>query len=212
MPRPNGITRQEILTSIKRNSSMTAEELARELNISQVAVRQHLASLEAEGIITVSIERRGLGRPSHRYTLTPQGDELFPRHYDELANSLLNELRISSGEEAVRNLFNRRRERQRMMIAPRIQDRPMDEQIKELAEIQTDKGYMAEVEVEEGPGCYRLVQHNCAIYKIAKNHPEICCNSDLALIRSLLPDSEVERDQYRFAGNKVCSFKIQPKK
>src|SRR5690242_18077679 len=113
MPRANGITRQEILTSIKRHGAMTAEELARELGISQVAVRQHLASLEAEAIISVSIDRRGLGRPSHRYTLTARGDEHFPRHYDMLANALLDELRVWQGEETVRELIARQRERAR---------------------------------------------------------------------------------------------------
>src|SRR5258708_26012145 len=104
MPRANGITRQEILTSIKRNGAMTAEELSRELGISQVAVRQHLTSLEAENLIAITIERRGLGRPSHRYVLTLSGDESFPRQYDTVLNELLDELRAWQGQAVVDEL------------------------------------------------------------------------------------------------------------
>src|SRR5438876_968476 len=101
MPRANGITRQEILTALKLDGCRTAEELAHALGISQVAVRQHLTSLEAEQSVVVEIERKGLGRPAHRYRLTPQGDEMFPRKYDALANSMLDELRAWQGDEAV---------------------------------------------------------------------------------------------------------------
>src|SRR5687767_10368667 len=101
MHKANGITRSQILTSIKVNGSMTADSLAQELGISPVAVRQHLAGLEAEGYILTSVERRGLGRPVHRYSITSEGDETFPRAYDRVANELLDELRLTGGEAAV---------------------------------------------------------------------------------------------------------------
>lgn len=208
MPRPNGITRQEILTTIKRNHSMTAEELHKALNISQVAVRQHLSSLEAEGIITVSIERRGLGRPSHRYTLTPEGDEMFPRHYDTLANALLDELRAAQGEEAVRALLAARRDRRQTAMQARLTGKPLSEQIQELARMQTENGYMAEVLSEEAGSC-RLIQRNCAVYTVAQNHPDICCGSDLTLFCQLLDGVEISRDQFRLAGDSVCSFRFK---
>src|SRR5690349_12623551 len=121
MSRANGITRQEILTCLKIHGSMTAEELAQELGISQVAVRQHLTSLEAEDPIDIQIERKGLGRPAHRYFLTARGDETFPRHYDSLANGLLDELRAWQGETAVTELVQRKRARLIKDWLPRLE-------------------------------------------------------------------------------------------
>jgi iron-sulfur cluster biosynthesis transcriptional regulator SufR len=208
MPRANGITRQEILTSIKRHSAMTADELARELGISPVAVRQHLSALEAEGIITVSAERRGLGRPSHRYTLTLQGDEMFPRRYDALTNALLDELRAWQGEEAVEMLFERQRQRSEQALQPRLKDRPLAAQVKELAHIQTENGYMAELSEEEG--AFRLTEHNCPYRAIVRQHFEPCCAAELALFRDLLPDAEIRREHYLPDGSHNCVFHIRP--
>ena len=48
MPRANGITRQEILTSIKCRGAMTAEELSKELLISPRGLRivMHVAEVD----------------------------------------------------------------------------------------------------------------------------------------------------------------------
>ncbi len=210
MPRPNGITRQEILTSIKYQGAMTAEELARELGISQVAVRQHLAALEAEDIITVSVERRGLGRPSHRYTLTVRGDEMFPRHYDTLTNALLDELRLWQGEEAVSLLFERKCERLESTLQPRMRNKSLPDRVHELTHIQKENGFMPEIAAEED-GTFRLIEHNCPFRAVASSHPDTCCNSELALFRSLLPEAEIIREKYLPDGSHYCRFHICPR-
>ena len=211
MPRANGITRQEILTSIKCRGAMTAEELARALNISQVAVRQHLAALEAEGVIIVSVERRGLGRPAHRYTLTRRGDEAFPRRYDNLAISLLEELRSSEGEEALRALLLRWRERARSLVASRLENKPLPAKLTELARTLSDDGFMAET-AEDETGAIHLIKRNCAFYAVASRHPEVCCKSDIPLYQALLGDVEIEQEKSILAGDHVCSFCIRARR
>ena len=208
MPRGNGITRQEILLSIKSSGSMTAEELARELGISQVAVRQHLSSLEAEGSIAVSIERRGLGRPSHRYMLTAAGDETFPREYDSLANGLLNELRAWQGEAAVKQLLSLRRERMGQTLTSRLRDKSLAARVNELARVETENGYMAEAEQAEN-GTFTLTKRNCAVCSVARNHPEICCQSEDKMFKNLLGNVEVKLEQSIVEGDHVCSFSIR---
>jgi predicted ArsR family transcriptional regulator len=208
MPRANGITRQEILTSLKRLGAMTAEELHRELGISQVAVRQHLASLEAENIIAISVERRGLGRPSHRYMLTKQGDETFPRHYDTLANSLLDELRAWQGEETVVELLRRRRERLRTSLHPHLKDKPLPARIQELARILDESGYMTEA-VQVGENSFAFCKRNCAVCAIARNHPDICCHGETAFLEELLGEVTVTREKSILDGDHHCEFRIQ---
>ena len=208
MARANGITRQEILTSIKCNGTMTAEELSRELHISQVAVRQHLASLEAEKIITIHIERRGLGRPSHRYRLTPHGDETFPRRYEALMNLIVEELHEWQGEEAVQSLFARTRKRLSDTLANRMRDRPFAAKVQELARFQSENGYMAEVVESDTPGEYRLVQHNCAICAVARRYPHVCCKQEMELLKHALDGAEIVREKYIMAGDPTCTYRI----
>jgi predicted ArsR family transcriptional regulator len=209
MPRANGLTRQEILNCIKVKGTMTAEELARDLGISQVAVRQHLTSLDAENMIMVTIERRGLGRPSHRYLLTPEGDESFPRHYDVALNELLDELRAWQGQAAVDELLLRRRERTLSKLQSRMHDRSLGSQLDELARQETADGFMAEV-CSDGPDSYTLIKRNCSVCSVARNHPAICCQSETALYAKLLGDAEVERVSAIVKGDRTCTFHICP--
>ncbi len=209
MSRANGITRQEILTAIKWKGTMTAEELARELSISQVAVRQHLASLEAENIISISVERRGLGRPSHRYRLTPHGDETFARRYPGLTNALLESLSELQGEEAIQTLFARMRERTVERLQRRLADKPLRDRVQELARIQTEFGFMAEAIEGEEAGEWRLVQHNCSICAVASLYPNACCRNEMQMLKQLLGDVEVHREKYILAGDHTCTYRIQ---
>ena len=207
MPRANGITRQEILTSLKVEGSRTADELARTLGISQVAVRQHLSSLEAEQSVAVEIERKGLGRPAHRYRLTPLGDETFPRKYDTLANSMLDELRAWQGDEAISELVGRQRERIRRDWQSRLSGKQTHERISELARLLTELGYMAEAR-EVSPGFYMLVKRNCPLCAVARNHPETCCKTSAAFYEQLLGDLVVERSETILEGSRNCAFTL----
>jgi predicted ArsR family transcriptional regulator len=79
-------TRRAILVALKRLHSATAEEVAAHCFLSVGAARQHLQTLEAQGLIDHEPERRGPGRPRHRYLLTPRGEALFPKlHHEALA-------------------------------------------------------------------------------------------------------------------------------
>lgn len=210
MARVNGLTRQEIMSCIKMHGPMTADELSRELGISQVAVRQHLTSLEAENMIGVTVERRGLGRPSHRYFLTPSGDESFPRRYDAALNEVLDELRAWKGQEAVDELLRRYRERTVLALRSRVQDRSLLLRLNELARMETANGYMTEV-CSDGPEGYALIKRNCAVCAVARNHPGICCQNDSALYAQLLGDTDVERITAIANGDATCTFHIRPR-
>lgn len=208
MPKTNGYTRREILTAIKVHGSMTADALGKELGISPVAVRQHLAALDAEGMVVTSIERRAVGRPVHRYAVTTRGDETFERRYDALANALLDELRYSQGDEAVEELCARRRARLAASHQLRMEGKSIEERIHELARIQSEEGYMASVEPVEGG--YLLVEHNCAVCQVARRHRAVC-NQEIALFRQLLgPRARVERLTIIADGDPACTYQITP--
>ena len=208
MPKANGITRGEILESIKMNGSTTAEALAKELGISPVAVRQHLTGLEAEGLILATPQRRGLGRPVHRYRITPRGDESFPRDYSGLANSLLDELRTTQGESAVESLFASRAQRIIEVNRRKTQNKPLADRVKLIARIQSEAGFMAESRVDGDD--ILLEEHNCAICLVAKQHA-CACNQEFAWIKELVgPDARVEREKHILAGQHTCTYRITP--
>ncbi len=85
-------TRGQIVT-ILRGSASTVEELATKLELTDNAVRAHLATLERDGLVQQSGLRRGPRKPHFTYVLTPEADALFPKAYDALLNQLLNVLK-----------------------------------------------------------------------------------------------------------------------
>ena len=191
---------------------MTADDLSRELQVSPVAARQHLASLEAENIIAISVERHGLGRPSHRYKLTDYGDEMFTRRYEALSATLVEELRVWQGEEAVDSLFERRADRQLHTLLGRMQDKSLAERVQEAARFQTEQGFMAEAQPCEEPDEFLLVQHNCAVCAIARDYARFTCKYEQDMLEQALGCAEVVRETYILDGDHTCSYRIRAKK
>src|SRR5207237_2438241 len=97
-------TRGRIITLLRR-SSRTVDELTQALDLTHTAVRAHLAALERDGLIQQPSERRGSGRPSAVYDLTPAAEQLFPKSYGQLLYQLLEVLDERLSAEDVETLL-----------------------------------------------------------------------------------------------------------
>jgi DeoR family suf operon transcriptional repressor len=64
-------TKDRIFQSLRSQGQMTVSELSAAVKITPIAVRHHLSSLQAEGMVEVREERHGVGRPRQIYKLTP---------------------------------------------------------------------------------------------------------------------------------------------
>src|SRR5438128_2525488 len=84
-------TRGQIITLLRR-ASRTVEELAQTLDLTDNAVRAHLATLERDGVVQQHGVRRGSGKPSYVYDLTPEAEYLFPKAYGPVLHQLLDVL------------------------------------------------------------------------------------------------------------------------
>lgn len=100
-------TRGQIVT-ILRSAPCTVDELAQRLELTDNAVRAHLATLERDGLVRQSGLRRGPRKPHFTYTLTLEADGLFPKAYDDLLNQLIavlkNRLQPAEIEDVLREV------------------------------------------------------------------------------------------------------------
>ncbi len=71
----------------------TANELARRVGTSSNAVRVHLNALREGGLVTFGVERRGVGRSTHRYSLTSAGEYFLSSAYAPALRAVLETLR-----------------------------------------------------------------------------------------------------------------------
>lgn len=198
-------TRGAIVELLKKNNGMTAGEIAKELDLHSMTVRQHLSILERESYIQHYREKISRGRPVYIYKLTPQAKEsLFPNDYPRFALGTLDALVVIDGAEKVNQLLEYQMEAKIQMCLDDIEGKSLDEKIKVLAAFLDEEGY--QVEVAETPSAYILKEHNCALDSIAQKYPQLC-QLELALLQRLL-DVPVERECHMPSGDSICSYRV----
>ncbi len=195
-------TRDIILETIKASRQAKVEELAEVANVSPVTVRHHLNSLLAEGLIEASSVRRKVGRPYYVYSLSTQGQELFPKRYVRLTSRLLGELKTVLPEEAVEQVFRGVVENVIDEHRPHFEHLPFEHRLDYLVRLLEDEGFLAKWEkTQDG---YRLTEYNCPYYSIGQEHAEICI-FDKELIVNVI-QAPITQHSCMLAGADCCQF------
>ncbi len=202
--------RRAILVNLRQRGPMSPDALASHLGASRTGVLQQLHALEEAGLVTHAIERHGVGRPRHRYDVTPDAQDLFPADYNGFASGLLEAIVSVGGNELLEEVFAARRrqlgDRLRDRMAERVaDDAPLEERVRELAVLQAGAGYLAEAVIDDD-GSLRLREHNCAIFHVARD-ATACCEAELALFRDVLK-AEVTRESHIAAGDRSCTYRV----
>ena len=180
------------------------------LGASRTGVLQQLRALETANLVTRQTVRHGVGRPRHLYDVTPEAQDLFPSNYDALATGLLAAIEAVGGDDLLDQVFAARRrqlgDRVRERMADRVgEDAPLVDRVRELAVVQADQGYLADMTLG-ADGTIRLREHNCAIFHIAEGSPA-ACQAELELFTEIL-GAEVVREQHIASGDRCCTYRI----
>ncbi len=199
-------TRRAILEILKERKQATIDDLAEQLGLTPMTVRHHLNVLQSQGVVVATRLRykQSAGRPRHIYTLTEEGDDLFPVNYHELANHLLDEIKELVSEDKMRQIFHRIGEKL-AAEAPDITGLPLAEQVASVADFMTARGFISRwEEVEDG---YALHQFNCPYRRVARNHSEVC-QMDMAFVSALL-GVESKRIHGTASTGEYCTYLIK---
>jgi DeoR family transcriptional regulator, suf operon transcriptional repressor len=196
--------RGDVLLELKRAQPLTAKQLAIKLGVSRNAIRHHLKELEADALIVYGREQRGLGAPTYAYRLSPKGEALFPRAYEETLTELLERVAEKGGRQAAVELFeDHYRELTRRVLA-QLGGAAESERVDLVTRLMNEQGYMAEW--EGSAGGFRLSEHNCAIRAVAERFPEVCAAEE-RFLRDVLGAS-VERRTHIASGCNACEYAI----
>ncbi len=201
-------TRRAIVQYLKQEGATDAETLASHLNITAMAVRQHIYVLQKEGLVTYQKEARPMGRPAKLWELTPAADHFFPDRYAELTLGLINSMKEAFGEEGFDRLLEvRTREQIQAYRAIVPQHAPLQQQLEALAVRRTEEGYMAEV-TAQADGTFLLAEKHCPICAVATACTGLC-RMELEIFQAVLGnDVSIERIEHILAGDRRCVYLV----
>jgi predicted ArsR family transcriptional regulator len=201
-------THRLLLTMMKKSGPLSVGDMAKQLNITEMAVRRHLNNMERDGLVETTLVRQPMGRPSNKYSLTAHSESQFPNNYHNLTLDLLEELELGSGEGVINQLFDKRKDKLIGKYTSRMSAQSLQDKVATLTQIQNNNGYMAVWE-QDDQGNYVINEFNCPIAQVANKYNH-ACQSELALFGELL-NVEVERVECLAKDGKKCKYVIQNK-
>lgn len=196
---------------LRHKAGLAIEELASGLKITRNAVRQHLAALARDGLVSLLAATRPTGgRPQQLYGLTDKGRELFPRHYSWFARLAVEAIKREHGADGLRKRLTGMGveiAEQLRSQHPGLENR--GQKVERLAAVMDQLGYDARTAggTDKAPV---IEADNCVFHELALKDPEIC-QFDLALMGTFT-DSKVDHQKCMTRGDNVCRFRFSGRK
>ena len=208
---PVGEAKQRVLDMLKRRGPITVGTVARALGLTTMAIRQHLQSLEEQGLVEPRPQPpKGRGRPSVHWALAEAAQAHYPDTHAELTVALIDAVRRAFGDEGMERLVAERSADQLCDYQRRLDaGQDLGERLALLAERRSAEGYMAEA-IDEGDGSWTLVEHHCPICVAARRCSGLCA-AELDVFRRALGDEvTVERTRHLLGDDDRCAYRIRP--
>jgi len=196
-------TRGQIITLLRR-SSRTVDELAQALDLTDNAVRAHLATLERDGLVQQRGVRRGSGKPASVYDLTVEADQLFPKAYGPVLQQVLEVLSERMAVDEVETLL--REVGRRIAAKWNVPSGDLHVRLEAAVEVLNELGGLAEL--EEGDGYFCIRGYSCPLASVVPGHPEVCHLTETLLMELVgVPVQE----QCTYGEVPRCCFTIRKK-
>lgn len=208
-PAGHGTTKHAILDLLKRRGPSEAGDLAQELNITAMAVRQHLYALEDGGLVSFKAAPAlgGRGRPSKLWQIERAADGAFPDAHADLSVELIGNIKAVFGERGLDRLIEKRTEHQiASYLAALAGASSLKDKVKRLVRLRSEAGYMAEM-TPDGEG-FLLIENHCPICRAAVACSGLCRQELQVFQAALGRETAIERTDHILAGARRCAYRI----
>ena len=201
-------TSDKILQTIKRQGAVTAKQLSEEFGMTTMGARQHLQSLEDDGILAFHDVKVKVGRPTRHWSLTQHGHSQFSDRHGELTIQVIDAVENLFGKEGLAKVAAEREQHTLKQYQSALSDcENLISKLEKLTQLREEEGYMAEL--KEHDDHYILIENHCPICKAATRCPSLC-QSELNVFQSLLGnDTKIERAEHIISGQRRCVYRIQ---
>jgi predicted ArsR family transcriptional regulator len=196
--------RLEIINKLKRTQGLSVGELAEQLDMSYMGVKQHCVDLHTEGYLDTWRRAKGIGRPELIYRLTDRAHDLFPSASNGMTISLLENAKALYGPSAPEKLLFSVFQKKAEAYQAKVRGDTIAERAGKLARIRDAEGYMSEY--EQDAAYIRIVEHHCPIDDLLKAFP-IVARLETELFTRVL-GAAVQREEAHASGLYRCVFTL----
>ena len=210
-------TSEKIVQQLKLQGALTAKVLAQPLGLTTMGVRQHLQSLEDEGVISYEDKKAARGRPTRYWSLTQASQSRFTDRHGELTVQLIDSVKSVFGDQGLEQLISHREQATfKQYHAALSNNNNLADKLTVLAQLRSNEGYMANVEQGEiagqadDSGIYWLLENHCPICDAANSCLNFC-RSELQLFQDLFKGlATVSREEHILDGARRCAYRVSP--
>jgi DeoR family suf operon transcriptional repressor len=193
-----------ILDYLRRSGAATVIDLAREMGVTSTAIRQRLQRLMADGVIARRTQRKGRGRPNHRYSLTDKGERLAGSNFADLAIVLWEEVKGVEDPDLRRGLVHRIADRLAELYRGRISGQSLRQRMESLVGLMDERDIPFEADFTgELPVLSALA---CPFPELAKLDRSVCTMEKLMLTGIF--GEGVQMNGCRLDGDPCCTFSL----
>ncbi len=183
-----------IIEAIKKSRGVAVADLARELEMSYMGVKQHCQKLEVMGYLkTWRVPRGGVGRPEKLYMLTSKCDGLFPQPGSGLILNVLEGMQEFFGESSPEKIFFHHFEKQRDEWAVAInKGKSLVEKATRLADLRDKSGCFSRCKYDVDYG-FRIEEYHNPFDDLFAKYPNLI-TQEIRMMEQLL-GSKVKRQE-----------------
>lgn len=203
-------TADHILFLLKTGGPNTAQALAAQLDLTSMAVRRHLETWQAQGLLLTEDRADKVGRPARYWQLTAAGHARFPDRHSELTVQLIAQVRTLFGAQGLDQLISAREQLAEANYQARMAGaKTLTQRLTRLVQARDEEGYMAEMQ-KQADGSFLLIENHCPICAAATECQGFCRSELDVFRRTLGPLASVERIEHLLSGARRCVYRIQP--
>lgn len=193
---------RQMLDFIRQKGAVTITALIAEMGVTATAVRQRLQRLINTGMVEKQAERKGRGRPNHRYSLTEKGERSAGDNFADMATVLWDEIKSIEDASIRRGLLKRIADRLAERYRGEVAGETLNDRMKSLVVLMGEREIP--FSVDESMSLPIISAHACPYPELAKADRSVCTMEKLMLSEIL--GANVRLSECRLDGASCCTF------
>ncbi|MEF8873386.1 MAG: ArsR family transcriptional regulator [Candidatus Thermoplasmatota archaeon] len=202
---PSENTRTEILDELL-GRDLTALDIADILDINESAVRRHLNRLEKNGLIESYFEKASKGRPKKYFSITEEGEKLFPKESDLILNILIKALKERMDEKELDEISDLVAEELKEYFPEVGEEEDIEKRVEKFVEGSKELGFYSSYGKEEDH--YTMKHKNCVFGDLPAEQASWICRIHRKAVSDILGSVDIEQEKSMHEGDKICLQKV----